>query len=176
MIKKLAVAPLFLALSVSTQALAANSAPMAVPITQTVPDAQDVAYPGTMTLDIDASDTMRRAYRVTQVIPVAAGAKELILLFPQWLPGNHGPRGPLAELVGVQFFVDGKPVEWKRDRVEVFAFHVMLPAGAKAVTAKFIHTSPLESREGRITMTPEMLNLQWEKMSLYPAGHYVRQI
>ncbi|OYW50611.1 MAG: peptidase M61 [Novosphingobium sp. 28-62-57] len=176
MIKKLAVAPLFLALSVSTAALAANSAPMAVPITQTVPDAQDVAYPGTMTLDIDASDTVRRAYRVTQVIPVADGAKELILLFPQWLPGNHGPRGPLAELVGVQFMVDGKPVEWKRDRVEVFAFHLKLPAGAKAVTAKFIHTSPLDSREGRITMTPEMLNLQWEKMSLYPAGHYVRRI
>ncbi|MFY7836566.1 MAG: M61 family metallopeptidase [Novosphingobium sp.] len=176
MLKNLAVAPLLLALSVSPQALAANSAPKAVPITQTVPDAQDVAYPGTMTLDIDASDTMRRAYRVTQVIPVASGAKELILLFPQWLPGNHGPRGPLAELVGVQFFVDGKPVEWKRDRVEVYAFHVMLPAGAKAVTAKFIHTSPLASNEGRVTMTPEMLNLQWEKMSLYPAGHYVRRI
>ncbi|MFN3459041.1 MAG: peptidase M61, partial [Novosphingobium sp.] len=174
--KTLAVAPLLLALSVSTQALAANSAPMAVPIQQTVPDAQDVAYPGTMTLDIDATDVARGDYKVTQTIPVASGAKELILLYPQWLPGNHGPRGPLAELVGVQFFVDGKPVEWKRDRVEVYAFHVMLPAGAKEVVAKLIHTSPLQSSEGRITMTPEMLNLQWEKMSLYPAGHYVRRI
>ncbi|MFN3469197.1 MAG: M61 family metallopeptidase [Novosphingobium sp.] len=176
MLKTFAVAPLLLALSVSSQALAANSAPKAVPIVQTVPDAQDVAYPGTMTLDIDASDITRRAYRVTQTIPVAAGAKELILLFPQWLPGNHGPRGPLAELVGVQFFVDGKPVEWKRDRVEVYAFHVKLPEGAREVVARFIHTSPLDSREGRVTMTPEMLNLQWEKMSLYPAGHYVRRI
>lgn len=176
MLKKLAAAPLLLALSVSSQALAANSAPMAVPITQTVPDAQDVAYPGTMTLDIDATDTVRRAYRVTQTIPVQDGAKELILLFPQWLPGNHGPRGPLAELVGVQFLVDGKPVEWKRDRIEVNAFHVSLPAGTRQVVAKFIHTSPLASNEGRITMTPEMLNLQWEKMSLYPAGHYVRRI
>ena len=174
--KTLAVAPLILALSVSTQALAANSAPMAVPIQQTVPDAQDVAYPGTMTLDIDATDVVRGDYKVTQTIPVAAGAKELILLYPQWLPGNHGPRGPLAELVGVQFFVDGKPVEWKRDRVEVYAFHVMLPTGAKEVVAKLIHTSPLQNSEGRITMTPEMLNLQWEKMSLYPAGHYVRRI
>lgn len=173
---KLAVAPLLLALSVSTQALAANSAPMAVPIQQTVPDAQDVAYPGVMTLDIDATDVARGDYKVTQTIPVASGAKELILLYPQWLPGNHGPRGPLSELVGVQFFVDGKPVEWKRDRVEVYAFHVMLPAGAKEVVAKLIHTSPLQSAEGRITMTPEMLNLQWEKMSLYPAGHYVRRI
>ncbi len=180
MIKKLAAAPLLLALSVSTIAIAqtapGNSAPKAVPITQTVPDAQDVPYPGTMLLDIDASDIVRGDYRVTQTIPVTAGAKELILQLPQWLPGNHGPRGTLSELVDVKFFVDGKPVEWKRDRVEVFAFHVMLPAGAKDVVAKFIHTSPLQSAEGRITMTPEMLNLQWEKMSLYPAGHYVRQI
>lgn len=130
---------------------------MAVPIQQTVPDAKDVAYPGVMTLDIDASDVARGAYKVTQTIPVASGAKEVILLYPQWLPGNHGPRGPLAELVGVQFFVDGKPVEWKRDRVEVYAFHVMLPAGAKEVVARLIHTSPLQPAEGRITMTPEML-------------------
>ena len=54
-------------------------------------------------------------------------------------------------------------------RSTVNAFHVELPAGAQEVTAKFVHTSPL-SREGRITMTQEMLNLQWEKMSLYPAG------
>ena len=75
----LAAAPLLLALSVSTQALAANSAPMAVPIQQTVPDAQDVAYPGVMMLDIDASDVARGAYKVTQTIPVASGAKEVIL-------------------------------------------------------------------------------------------------
>ena len=60
--------------------------------------------------------------------------------------------------------------------VEVFALHVSLPAGAKSVVAKFLHTSPLQTSEGRITMTREMLNLQWEKMSLYPAGHYVRRI
>ena len=51
-----------------------------------------------------------------------------------------------------------------------------MPAGAREVTAQFIHTSPLRESEGRITMTREMLNLQWEKMSLYPAGYYVRQI
>jgi len=65
---------------------------------------------------------------------------------------------------------------WKRDPVEVYAFHVEVPEGATEVVARFIHTSPLQTGEGRITMTQEMLNLQWEKMSLYPAGHYVRRI
>ncbi len=153
------------------------SAPVAVPLSRQVPDAADVPYPGgTMTLDIDATDTLRGIYRVTQTVPVAPGTQRLTLLFPQWLPGNHGPRGPLAEVVDITFTANGQLLRWKRDPVEVNAFHIELPAGAKDVVARFIHTSPLQSAEGRITMTQEMLNLQWEKMSLYPAGHYVRQI
>ncbi|MEO7247986.1 MAG: peptidase M61 [Novosphingobium sp.] len=153
-----------------------HSAPVAVPIAQSVPDARDVPYPGTITLDIDASDVTHGAYRVTEVIPVVAGTKDLIVLLPEWLPGNHGPRGDLTGLVDVHFFAGGKELVWRRDPVEVFAFHIDLPAGTAQVTAKFIHTSPLQSAEGRVTMTREMLNLQWEKMSLYPAGYYVRQI
>ncbi|MCZ8171020.1 MAG: peptidase M61 [Brevundimonas sp.] len=154
-----------------------NSAPLAVPLSRQVPDAVDTPYPGgTMTLDIDASDTLRGAYRVTQTVPVAPGISKLTLLFPQWLPGNHAPRGPLAELVDITFTSGGEVLRWKRDPLEVNAFHIDLPAGTREVVAKFIHTSPLQPAEGRITMTQEMLNLQWEKMSLYPAGHYVRQI
>ena len=161
----------------SAAVVAANSAPTAVPLSHLVPDAADRAYPGgTILLEIDATDTPRGVYRVTETIPVVAGKRELTLLFPQWLPGNHSPRGPLAELVALSFEAGGQKLEWKRDTIEVNAFHVTLPPGVRAVTAKFIHTSPLQTSEGRITMTPTMLNLQWEKMSLYPAGHYVRQI
>lgn len=155
---------------------------MAVPITSSVPEPADTPYPGgPITLDIDATDTVRGVYRVTETIPLAAGTQRITLLLPQWLPGNHAPRGPLAELVDLRFTVDGKPVAWMRDPVEVYAFHVELPAssasgGARELVARFLHTSPLQSSEGRITMTQEMLNLQWEKMSLYPAGHYVRRI
>ena len=167
-----------LALATSTASIAATlSAPAAVPIVATVPDAVDAPYPGgTMQLDIDASDTVRGVYRVTQTIPVAPGTTKLTLLLPEWLPGNHAPRGPMAELVDLSFTAGGQKLQWKRDRVELNAFHVTVPAGAKDVVARFIHTSPLQSSEGRISMTQEMLNLQWEKMSLYPAGHYVRQI
>jgi predicted metalloprotease with PDZ domain len=166
------------ALALAAPAISASlSAPVAVPLSRNVPDAVDTPYPGgMMTLDVDATDVVRGAYRVTQTIPVAPGVSKLTLLLPQWLPGNHGPRGTMAELVDVQFFAGAQKLTWKRDPVEVFAFHIEVPRGAKVVTAKFIHTSPLQSAEGRITMTQEMLNLQWEKMSLYPAGHYVRQI
>jgi predicted metalloprotease with PDZ domain len=170
------LAALFLPAVASAQSTI-PSTPVAVPIVQTVPDAEDTPYPGgTIRLDVDASDTQHGAYRVTETIPLAPGARQLTLLFPRWLPGSHGPRGPLAELVDLRLFADGRPVTWTRDPVEVFAFHVDLPAGARELVAKFIHTSPLQPSEGRITMTQEMLNLQWEKMSLYPAGYYVRRI
>jgi predicted metalloprotease with PDZ domain len=150
---------------------------MAVPIVQTVPDAQDKPYPGgAMLLDVDASDTQRGAFRVTQTIPVSPGTTKLILQHPRWLPGGHAPRGPLHALAGLSFTAGGKPVAWRRDSVEVNAFHLTLPSGAREVVAKFIYTSPLQPSEGRIVMTPEMLNLQWEAVSLYPAGHYVRRI
>lgn len=178
---KTIAASLILALSLSASSFAQNasqnSAPMAVSVVQNVPDPADTPYPGgTITLDIDASDVARSIYRVKQVFPVAAGTNSLILQFPRWLPGTHGTRGPLAELVDLRFLVNGQPVKWTRDPVEVYAFHVELPAGTREVVATFIAPSPLQASEGRITMTRDMLNLQWEKMSLYPAGHYVRQI
>ena len=154
-----------------------NSAPVATPIPQSVPDAVDTPWPGgPMRLDVDTSDVTRAQFRVTQTIPIAPGTQAITLLFPRWLPGKHAPRGALAELVDLRFTVAGQPVQWVRDPVEVNAFHVTLPAGARELVAKFIHTSPLQPSEGRIAVTQEMLNLQWEAVSLYPAGHYVRRI
>lgn len=156
---------------------ATRSAPVAVPVVDSVPDAVDTPYPGgVMSLDIDASDTRRGVFRITQTIPVAPGTRKLTLLYPNWRPGHHAPRGQIAEVADLTFAAGGKRLSWKRDPVEVTAFHVEVPEGAKAVTARFVFTSPLQPSEGRIVMTQEMMNLQWEMLSLYPAGHYVRQI
>ena len=158
-----------------------RSAPAAVPITHSVPDAVDTPWPGgPITLDVDATDTTRAAFRVTETIPLAPGTKTLVLQLPQWIPGHHSPAGAIEELVDIHFLADGKPVRWWRDPVEVFAFHLDLPDGARAVVANFVHTSALRSSEamvaGRITVTDEITDLQWDRMSLYPAGHYARQI
>ena len=174
-----AVITLSALLSLSASALAqdpARTTPMAPPLPPAIPAAQDVPYPGTVTLDIDASDVERGIYRVTQVFPVAPGTSRLIVMQPGWLPGNHSETGPYALLAKLHFYADGKEIPWVRDTVAVNAFHLALPEGTKAVTASFVHTSPVQSNEGRITMTQEMLNLQWEKMSLYPAGYYTRGI
>ena len=178
---RFAVAPLVaLSLAVLPAAVPAQepprSAPQAIPADAGIPPARDVAFPGVIDLKVDATDVTRGVFRVTETIPVPAGTRELVLLSPQWLPGKHAPR-PQTRLLGdLRFPVGGKPVEWTRNPLDVNAFHVALPAGARDVVASFVFTSPLQSSEGRIVMTREMLNLQFDAMSLYPAGHYVRQI
>ena len=135
---------------------------------------RDIPYPGTIRLDVDASDISRGIYRVVETIPVRPGP--MVLLYPQWLPGNHGPSGPIASLAGLTITANGRPVEWRRDPGYVYAFHLAVPAGARELRVEFQHLSPTDSAQGRVSMTPQMLNLQWEKMSLYPAGHFTRRI
>lgn len=141
-----------------------------------LPPSIDAPYPGTMTLTVDASDTLSRAFTATQTIPVAAGARELILVYPKWLPGNHGPTGQIHRLGDLRFTSGDRALTWERHEGEPFAFRVALPAGTRQVTAHLTYTSPFSSADWRPIMTQAIANVQWEKMSLYPAGHAVRGI
>jgi predicted metalloprotease with PDZ domain len=152
-----------------------NSEPQPVPITSTIPAPRDIAYPGTMRLEVDASDLNQGIWTVRQTIPVAQAGR-MTLLLPQWLPGNHAPRGPLEKVAGMTFSANGRPLRWVRDPVDVFAFHVDVPAGAQEVEARFQFLTATETSQGRIVVTREMLNLQWEGVSLYPAGYFTRRI
>ncbi len=152
-----------------------TSQPHPLPRVDTIPAARDLPFPGTMRLAIDAGDTDRAIYRVTQTIPVPAAGR-MTLLFPEWLPGNHAPRGPIASIAGLRITAGNRVLPWRRDPADMYAFHVDVPAGVREIRAEFQHLSPTQPSQGRVTMTPNMLNLQWEKMSLYPAGYYVRQI
>jgi predicted metalloprotease with PDZ domain len=156
---------------------ATNSFPADIPATSAVPAPRDVAYPGTIALDVDVADLATGATRVVETVPVEPGATTLTLLQPQWIPGNHSPSGKPAELVGLHFTADGKELTWHRDPVDVYAYIVDLPAGTREVTAHMIHTPALKQEPGdRVTVTREIVNLEWDQVSLYPAGHYVRQI
>jgi predicted metalloprotease with PDZ domain len=162
-------------LAVPAMAPAQNSAPEATPIVDTIPAARDIPYPGTMAIHVDATDTERAIFRVEQTIPVAQ-AGPMVLLYPEWLPGNHAPRGPIRHLAGLTIEANGQRIDWTRDPIDVYAFHIDVPEGATELRLRFQFLSATERDQGRIVMTAEMLNLQWEKMSFYPAGYYVRNI
>ena len=149
--------------------------PQPTPLPAPIPAPRDIPYPGVIKLEVDATDTVRRIVRVKQVIPIAEPGR-VTLLYPAWLPGNHAPRGPIEKVAGLSVKADGRPVAWRRDTVDVYAFHVDPPAGARQLEVEFQFLSPTAPNQGRVVVTPEMMNLQWNALALYPAGWFTRRI
>ncbi|MNK12214.1 M61 glycyl aminopeptidase [compost metagenome] len=135
---------------------------------------QDVAWPGVLRIEVDARDIGRRIFKVKATIPAKPGP--LTLLYPQWLPGAHSPSGPIDKVAGLVVTANGKPLQWTRDQYDVYAFKVNVPEGASEVVAQFNFLSSQGGSQGRVVMTPEMLNLQWNANSLYPAGVITRNL
>ncbi len=162
----------------SASAQVVRSMPQQLPITDTIPAPQDIAFPGTMVLRIDATDTVRGIFKVRQSIPVpaASASAPMTLLFPKWLPGNHAPRGELSKVAGLVISANGKPLVWKRDVIDVYAFHIDVPAGTTALDVRFDFLSATAGDQGRIVATADMISLQPNSVSLYPAGYYTRRI
>ena len=140
-----------------------------------IPAPRDVAYaPGTIRLDIDATNLNQRIFKVRQTIPVQSGP--LTLLYPAWVPGGHSPRGAIDKIAGLTFKAGDRKLEWKRDTLNVHAFHLDVPQGVSQITAEFDFLTATGSGQGRVVMTPRMLNLQFLSTVLYPAGHYAGKI
>lgn len=139
-----------------------------------LPAPVDQNYPGTLVLKVDASDTVQNIFRVKESIPAKPG--KMTLLYPQWVPANHGPSSPINQFAGLKISANGKPVTWHRDNVNVFAFHVEVPAGTRTLDLEYQFLSPTETNQGRTTMTPEILGIQWHAVTMYPAGYYTRRI
>ncbi len=165
----------FLLSVLAAPALAQISAPQPVPHVDTIPAPRDVDYPGTMTVRVDATDTDRGIMQVKQTIPVAGGQR-VTLLLPAYLPGKHASRLELDKLAGLVVRANGRVLRWARDPVDVHAFHIDVPAGARALDLEFQHLSAVAPDQGRITVTREMMNLQFEQLAFYPAGYFTRRI
>ncbi|MGV8931641.1 MAG: M61 family metallopeptidase [Luteimonas sp.] len=132
-------------------------------------------WPGTITLNVDASDVSRRIQRVRERIPVQQPGP-LTLWYPRWIPGHHAPTGPINQLAGLTITGNGARIAWRRDAVDMYAFHVDVPAGVDALDIEFQYLSPTASDQGRVAMTPAMLAVQWHRVLLYPAGFDARRI
>jgi predicted metalloprotease with PDZ domain len=134
---------------------------------------QDTPYPGTIEIHVDASDTSQGIFRVHETIPVQAG--KLVLLYPKWIPGDHSPSGPVDMLAGLEVTANGKALPWKRYKYDVYAFRVEVPRGVSSIDVDFQYLSG-RGAHAFIQMTDRMLSLEWNTVSLYPAGHYSRDI
>jgi len=117
----------------------------------------------TISVKVDATKTPLKLLRIHLAMPVKPGP--LTLYYPKWIPGEHGPEGPISNLTGLKFEANGKTIPWKRDLLDVFTFHVEIPAGVSKLEAAYDYIEP----EGG-SATDKLLVLEWNEAVLYPAG------
>jgi predicted metalloprotease with PDZ domain len=134
-----------------------------------VPAAARAQHPA-IELNVDARDVTRKLLHAQMRIPASPGA--LTLVYPKWLPGEHGPTGPITDLVNLRFSSGGKPVAWHRDPVDMYAVHVDVPAGADAVEVALDFLSPTSQSgfSSAASATPHLALLTWNQLLLYPQG------
>jgi predicted metalloprotease with PDZ domain len=119
-------------------------------------------------LDVDLRDAPKYIFHAKLTLPVTPGP--LTLVYPKWIPGEHSPTGPIVDFVGLKISADGKAIPWKRDDVDMFAFHVDVPSGIKTLDLTYDYISPSEasgSREPPST-TAKLAVLNWYTVTLYP--------
>jgi predicted metalloprotease with PDZ domain len=125
---------------------------------------------GAITLAIDAREAPRRLLHARLQIPASSGP--LTLVYPKWIPGEHGPTGPITNLVGLKIAGGGKPIAWTRDPVDMYAFHIDVPAGTSSldVALDFLLSSSTEGFSSAASATPHLLQLAWNQVLVYPQG------
>jgi predicted metalloprotease with PDZ domain len=129
-----------------------------------------VATAAPITLRVDATEAPRKLYHSELHVPATPGP--MTLFYPKWIPGDHAPTGPINDLAGLKISAEGKPLDWKRDSVELFAFHINVPQGASSVDVKLDFLSPVEAGGSNsiVSSTSELMVLSWNQLLLYPRG------
>ncbi len=125
----------------------------------------------TVTLSVDASEAPRKIFHARLNIPATAGS--LTLYYPKWIPGEHGPTGPIQDLAGLKFTANGQDLKWRRDLLDGWTLHVEVPAGVTAIEAALDFISPAGASgiyTGGAAATNKMAIVNWNALLLYPAG------
>jgi predicted metalloprotease with PDZ domain len=128
----------------------------------------------TAQIAVDAREAPRGIMSAHLVLPVSAGP--LTLVYPKWLPGRHSPAGPLTSLGGPRFTIEGRVLPWRRDPVDLNAFHLEIPAGGAelGVDLEIVTTiapdGTVQGLETPRTATESLLILEWNQLVLYPAN------
>jgi predicted metalloprotease with PDZ domain len=129
--------------------------------------------PPVIVLDVDAASIPRKILSARETFPIASQEAHTVdLVYPKWIPGNHSPTGPIANLVSLHFTSEGKTLAWVRDPVDMYRFHIPVPAGTHVLTAEFSvvgsYTAGDDFGLGN-TSTPVQGDVNWDQILLYPA-------
>jgi len=123
-----------------------------------------------ITLSVDATEAPRKIFHARLTIPATPGT--LTVYYPKWIPGEHGPTGPIEDLAGLVFSANnGQRLAWRRDLLDGWTFHVDVPDGISSVEVALDFISPAGGEEGLYTAgasaTDKMTVLSWNTVLLY---------
>ncbi len=131
---------------------------------------------GPVKLSVSLVRAPQHVFSATETMPAKPGP--MTLYFPKYIPGEHGPTGPINGLAGLKVTADGKTIAWRRDPVDMYTFYIDVPAGAHEIQLRYDFLSPVGG--GRFTegvsTTPVLADLEWNQVVLYPAGYPSRDI
>jgi len=121
-------------------------------------------------LEVDLRDAPSHIFHAKLRLPVKGGP--LTLIYPKWIPGEHSPTGPIVDFVGLKIIANGKEISWRRDDVDMYAFHIDVPAGVDTLEATYDYLSPAEPTTWREppSSTAKLAVLNWYVVTLYPQG------
>lgn len=122
-------------------------------------------------LDVDATDVVHGAQHAHLVMPVRPGP--LTLAYPEWIPGEHRPNGPITQLVNLEITAAGRPLAWRRDPLDAFLFHIDVPGDARELEVRFDYLSPPSAFGPGFGETPNatehLLLILFNQLLLYPS-------
>jgi predicted metalloprotease with PDZ domain len=134
------------------------------------------AQGGEISLTVDATKTPEKIIKTREVIPAKPGP--MTLYYPKWIPGEHGPDGPIGNVTGLKFTAGGSAIPWHRDLADVFTFHIDVPPGTDRVDVDFDYLEPSGGgfAGGAASATDKLIVIEWNDHVLYPAGAPASQI
>jgi predicted metalloprotease with PDZ domain len=121
-------------------------------------------------VEADVRESARGLQTTRLEIPVVPGP--LTLRYPMWIPGNHRPSGTITSLADLHISAGGQPLAWTRDAVDMFAFHVVVPAGVSTLEVRFslLGVRDAEAPTANRLATAQLAAVQWHRLLMYPAG------
>ena len=127
-------------------------------------------------LHVDMTDAPRHLIHIQEKIPVSAGP--MVIEYPEWIPGNHRPTGPIDNVAGLFVRANGQLLTWRRDEVDMYGVHVDVPTGVSTLDVDFdFLVAPGGTGAGEDHSTSKNLAvLEWNSVVMYPAGIPVRNI
>lgn len=123
---------------------------------------------GHISLFVNAKDVSKKLLHSKEIIQVQPGP--LTLIYPEWIPGEHAPTGPIVDMAGLLISAGGKTISWRRDLINMYAIHCQIPKAINRleVSFDFILTPEKSGFSEGTSSTAKLLMISWNHVVLYP--------